>query len=176
MTQTKPTTAETTLPDLIAQLAPPPVPEAISLWPQTPLAKSLLLMALFLVLALASLAYRRYRANAYRRAALRALDTVADDPAQIAELLRRTALVAYPRDQVAGLTGSVWLDFLNHHYPGNAFTGALGETLLQGAYRTCPPLPALTSAARNWIRHHVQASPPPTKSYEQRSANAEKTL
>ncbi|MCA0893990.1 DUF4381 domain-containing protein [Microbulbifer agarilyticus] len=175
MTQTKPTTTETTLPDLIAQLAPPPVPEAISLWPQTQLAKSLLLMALILVLALAALAYRRYRANAYRRAALRALDTVEGDPAQIAELLRRTALVAYPRDQVAGLTGSVWLDFLNQHYPGNVFTGAVGETLLQGAYRTCPPLPALTSAARDWIRHHVKATPSSAKNSVQPTASVEKT-
>ncbi|MCA0901151.1 DUF4381 domain-containing protein [Microbulbifer agarilyticus] len=176
MAQSNPTTTETTLPDLIAQLAPPPVPDAISLWPQTPLAKSLLLSVLLLVLAVAALAYRRYRANAYRRAALRALDTVEGDPAQIAELLRRTALVAYPRDQVAGLTGSVWLDFLNRHYPGNAFTGAVGETLLQGAYRPCPPQPALTSAARNWIRQHVKATPSPAKSSVQPTTSAEKTL
>ncbi|WP_105103749.1 DUF4381 domain-containing protein [Microbulbifer pacificus] len=150
--ETAPT--ETTLPDLIEQLVPPPVPEAVSLWPQTPLAKSLLALLLVLVLFLAWRAWRHYRANAYRRAALKALAGAGDNPAQIAALLRRTALAVYPREQVAGLTGEDWLAFLNRQYRGNAFKGDVGETLLRGAYRNCPPHPALTRAARDWIRHH----------------------
>ena len=146
--------AETTLPDLIAQLAPPPIPEPVSLWPQTPLAKSLLAMLLLLALYLAWRVYRHYRANAYRRAALKALQNAGDDPATIADLLRRTALAIYPRQQVAGLTGKDWLDFLNRQYRGSAFRGALGETLLRGAYRDCAPDVALTRAAREWIGHH----------------------
>ena len=165
MAQTEPgTTAntETTLPDLIAQLVPPPVPEAISLWPQTPLAKSLLAILLLLAITLFWRACRHYRKNAYRRAALKTLRTVNDDPGEIAELLRRTALAAYPRQRVAGLTGADWLAFLNRHYPGNAFHGEAGEALLRGAYKECPPSAALAAAARHWIRTHNTEIAPPT--------------
>ncbi|WP_066963324.1 DUF4381 domain-containing protein [Microbulbifer sp. Q7] len=149
-----PPPSETTLPDLIAQLAPPPVPERVSLWPQTPLAQLLLGMVLLVCLYVAWRAYRHYRANAYRRAALKALRHAGDNPGEIAALLRRTALVAYPRAQVAGLTGERWLAFLNRQYPDDAFRSETGESLLRGAYHGYPPNPALTQAARDWIRHH----------------------
>ncbi|MBN8432063.1 DUF4381 domain-containing protein [Microbulbifer salipaludis] len=149
-----PPPTETTLPDLIAQLAPPPVPESVSLWPQTPLAQLLLGAVLLLCLYVAWRTYRHYRANAYRRAALKALRHAGDNPGDIAALLRRTALVAYPRAQVAGLTGERWLAFLNRQYPGDAFRNDIGESLLRGAYRSCPSNPALTQAAQDWIRHH----------------------
>ncbi|WOX05151.1 DUF4381 domain-containing protein [Microbulbifer pacificus] len=156
-----PAAAEETLPDMIAQLVPPPEPPAVSMWPATPAAKSvgalLLLMLLFFV-------WRRiqtYRANAYRRAALAELQQAADDPARIAEILRRTALVAYPRTQVAALTGDDWLGFLNQHYPGNAFTGEVGRTLLQSPYRKAAPTQsgALAQVARDWIRQHKVERP-----------------
>ncbi|MBB5210848.1 DUF4381 domain-containing protein [Microbulbifer hydrolyticus] len=157
MAQTEPGTAantETTLPDLIAQLVPPPVPEAISLWPQTPLARSLLAGVLLLAIYLAWRTWRHYRKNAYRRAALNTLRTVENNPGAIAELLRRTALAVYPRQQVAGLTGAAWLAFLNRQYPGDEFRGDVGEALLRGAYTACPPNAALAAAARHWIRTH----------------------
>jgi len=154
---------ETTLPDLIAQLVPPPVPEAISLWPQTPLAKTLLAILSVFAIYLIWRAFRHYRKNAYRRAALKALRTVQDDPGEIAELLRRTALAVYPRQQVAGLTGADWLAFLNRQYPGDAFNGETGEALLRGAYKKCAPNAALTAAAHRWIRtHKTEIQSPPT--------------
>ena len=167
MAQTDSPPAETTLPDLIAQLAPPPVPQAISLWPQTPLAQALLALLVLLALYLVWRAYRHYRANAYRRAALKALESAGDDPAHIAEVLRRTALAIYPRAQVAGLTGADWLAFLNRQYPRSAFSGEVGATLLRGAYRDCAPSAALTHAATDWIRHHhrdlVPIAQPPNR-------------
>ena len=102
-----------------------------------------------------------YRANAYRRAALAELQRVQDDPAQIAEILRRTALAAYPRNKVAALTGEDWLSFLNAHYPGDGFTGEVGRTLLQSPYQKAAPAQsdALAAAARDWIRRHKVVQP-----------------
>ncbi|WP_051686988.1 DUF4381 domain-containing protein [Microbulbifer sp. HZ11] len=159
---TKPT--EATLADLIAQLVPPPVPEAISLWPQTALAKTMFTVLLVLVFFLTWKAYRHYRRNAYRRAALSALENAANDPGVIASILRRTALAVYPREQVAGLTGNHWLEFLNRQYSGTEFNGDLGEALLRGAYRSCPRNPRLTQAAKNWVRRHRSQIVPPRKS------------
>ncbi|WP_295800025.1 DUF4381 domain-containing protein [uncultured Microbulbifer sp.] len=154
MQQDKPA-AEETLPDLIAQLVPPPAPDTISLWPQTPLAKGLLLFLLLLLLLLAWYALKRYRANAYRRAALKALAQSGDDPAIIAEIVRRTALATFPRQQVAALTGNDWLDFLNRHCAGANFSGEPGHQLVHGAYRADqPPSPELARLAAHWIRRH----------------------
>ena len=163
---TNPAAGEDTLPDMLAQLVPPPEPAAISLWPATPLAQGLALLLLAGLLYLAWRWLRRYRANAYRRAAEAELGRIADDPAQIAEILRRTALAAYPRQQVAGLTGARWLEFLNRHYPGNGFQGEVGQLLLLAPYRKSAPATAtaLAHEARAWIRKH-KSEPHPQKSF-----------
>ncbi|HEY8568685.1 DUF4381 domain-containing protein [Microbulbifer sp.] len=145
-----------TLPDMIAQLVPPPQPPAVSMWPATPAAKGLAALLLLLLVFFVWRQIQTYRANAYRRAALAELQQAAEDPAQIAEILRRTALVAYPRTEVAALTGDHWLGFLNQRYPGNGFSGDVGRALLQGPYRKERPAQsgALAQAARDWIRQH----------------------
>ncbi|WP_226667567.1 DUF4381 domain-containing protein [Microbulbifer aggregans] len=158
---------EETLPDMIAQLVPPPEPPAISMWPVTPFAKGLGALLLLLLLFFIWRQLQIYRANAYRRAALAELQQTGDDPAQVAEILRRTALGAYPRTQVAALTGDEWLAFLNQHYPGDAFAGEVGRTLLQSPYaRTVPTQSrALAEAARDWIRRHKVTRPTLLASY-----------
>ena len=158
---TNPAAGEETLPDMIAQLVPPPEPPPISLWPATPLAKGLCVLLLLLLLFFIWRQIQRYRANAYRRAALAELQQSENNPAQIAEIIRRTALVAYPRETVAALTGDAWLQFLNQHYPGNAFDDEVGRTLLQGPYRKggSEHSGALARAARDWIRQHKVARP-----------------
>lgn len=158
---TNPAAGEETLPDLIAQLVPPPEPPTISMWPATPLAKGFCVLLLLLFLFFIWRQIQRYRANAYRRAALANLQQSEGDIAQIAEILRRTALAAYPRAQVAALTGEDWLHFLNQHYPKNAFDGEVGRALLQGPYRkgaTEHPS-ALAQAAQDWIQHHKVVQP-----------------
>ncbi|WP_418296233.1 DUF4381 domain-containing protein [Microbulbifer sp. SA54] len=158
---TNPAAAEETLPDMLAQLVPPPEPPAVSMWPVTPAAKGLSALLLLLLLLLIWRQIQIYRANAYRRAALAELQQAQDDPAQVAEILRRTALAAYPREQVAGLTGDDWLAFLNQGYPGDAFTGEVGRALLQGPYRKVAPAQSseLARAARDWIRRHRVTRP-----------------
>ena len=101
------------------------VPQPVSWMPQTwgwALAAALLLVV-FMLLALRAL--RGYRANAYRRQALvelngierRVLDpqTRHDAVGDLAELLKRVALVAWKREEVATLSGAAWIDFLKRH-------------------------------------------------------------
>ncbi|WP_226704165.1 DUF4381 domain-containing protein [Microbulbifer elongatus] len=158
---TNPAAGEETLPDMIAQLVPPPEPPAIPMWPATPLAKGLCALFLLILLLFIWRQIHIYRANAYRRAALAELRQGEGDAAQIAAILRRTALAAYPREEVAALTGEHWLEFLNQHYPGNAFEGEVGHELLQSPYRktTSHKSDALIQAAQDWIRQHKVVQP-----------------
>jgi uncharacterized membrane protein len=72
-------------------ILPPPVPW----WPPAPGWWLLFAAIALTALAFAFRLFRRWRVNAYRRAALREL-AVAGDVSAIAEILKRTALVAYP--------------------------------------------------------------------------------
>ncbi|WP_118136573.1 DUF4381 domain-containing protein [Oceanicella sp. SM1341] len=144
----------TTLVDLLDQLVPPAEPPPVSLMPQTWGWVALaVLLALLLALAARAL-WRRHRANAWRRAALRLLAEAGDDPARISAILRRAALTCHPRAEVAGLTGAAWLGFLDAHGGGGAFTSGPGRALATAPYSGAGPDPALTRAAIAWVRRH----------------------
>lgn len=141
----------TNLVDLIEQLQEPSPPDPVSLAPQT--AGWWGLGALVLV-ALAYGVWRllsHWRANAYRRAALRELALAGDDPAQVATILRRAALVAYPRRDVAGLTGSSWVSFLR---ATGQFPEAASQALIRAPYDPCTRADGLKQAAQDWLRSH----------------------
>ncbi|WP_133707882.1 DUF4381 domain-containing protein [Rhizobium sp. BK313] len=118
---------------------------------------------------------RRYRANAYRREARRILDEIEirirnpetrqDAIHELACLLKRTALAAWPRDQVACLSGAAWVHFLDGHAEGGA-GNALARLLDDAEYRDSSSIGGLpqndgddiAAAVRGWIeRHHVSA-------------------
>jgi hypothetical protein len=139
---------------------PPPVSMAPSTWGWTALAGLLLALV-----ALAAWAWLRHRRRtAYRRAALAELSALApalsggEAPAlaALAELIRRTALVAFPRERIATLTGNGWIAFLDR--TGGSFA-PFGAALAAGPYAADPPAfdgPGLLRAARHWIaRHHA---------------------
>ena len=75
-------------------------------------------------------------------------------------LLKRTALAAWPRSEVAALGGRDWARFLDATSGGNGFSAGAGETLERLAYGGGTALPEphelrrLTDAAENWIRRH----------------------
>lgn len=134
----------------------PPVPW----WPPAP-GWWILAAAVLAALAILTIeALRRYRRNAYRRAALAELDAIgavadAAGAAAVSAVLKRTALVAYPRAEVARLTGEGWLAFLDRaagtkgfaHDPAAALArAASGAPVGDGA--------ALLAAARRWVTHH----------------------
>ena len=79
---------------------------------------------------------RRFRKNRYRRLALEELAVIEQELqqperrakalAEIPVLLKWTALAAFPRSEVAGLSGEKWLAFLDKTIGGKRFHGGRG--------------------------------------------------
>lgn len=89
-------------------------PTPVNLFPLAPvLSVLLILLAFALMLGLVRGALNWHR-NAYRREGLRQLQQAAE-PAEILILLKRVALVQWPRESVAPLHGDEWIAFLNEH-------------------------------------------------------------
>lgn len=87
-----------------------------------------------------------------RRAALAELNRARDDPAPIADILRRTALAAYPRMEVASLSSGPWVTFLDARAKEGGFAGGAGRAIAEAPYRPVPPASGLPALARRWIR------------------------
>ena len=120
------------------------VPAPVSWLPPAPGWYALGLTILLLLLWGAMLWYRRWKRNAYRREALAELDrfeaafagngTVSELLPRLPELLKRTAIAAYGRGEVASLSGKSWLDFLDHSMGKPLFSGERGGLLLTCSY------------------------------------------
>ncbi len=147
-------TQPVTLIDLLDRLIEAPEPQPVSMMPQTWGWVVVVAILLLAGVVIAVRLRRRYRANAYRRDALRELDAARHDPAAIADILRRTALAAYPRRNVAGLAGEDWLRFLDEHGPGKDFSQGPGRLVAEAPYRTESEDPALYRVARSWVARH----------------------
>ena len=158
------------LDNLFDIVTPPPMPW----WPPAPGWFVVGGAAVVLVIRLAWWAWKRWRAAAYRRAAVaewQQLKSRAADPGQreaalrqLPELVKRTALAAFPREEVASLSGAAWLQLLDRTGRTDAFTRGTGRLLSELAYD--PRLSArLDSAAveelfgvvRRWIGRHSTA-------------------
>jgi hypothetical protein len=114
---------------------------------------------------------RRYLADRYRREALlgwAALAASLDGEggraaalAALAVLLKRTALTAWPRAEVASLSGPAWIDFLRRH-AGRARVDEPMSRLLDAAEYRPEALAAFSPsdahacarAVRDWIECH----------------------
>lgn len=147
-----------------------PLPAPVSYAPQTIgwLFVALLLIAIALVCAW--FAWRRHERSRYRREALAELahietklndqSTRATALAEIAPLIKRTALAAAPREQVAALSGASWLAYLRRTH--GAFDDESGALLYAASYAPREHLARVTQqeaqrlvqAARDWIGHH----------------------
>jgi len=147
-------------------------PAPVSAWPLAPGAQALVALALVWMAAGCFLWWRRRRANAYRRVAVRELARLRPslrEPStrggallELAVLLKRVALAAYPREQVASLTGDAWIRFLDGTVRGSPFAGRPGELLARipsapeavVAEAGEDEMKALERSAARWIRHH----------------------
>ncbi len=161
--------------DALAGLHDIVVPEPVSYAPQT--IGWYVVLAVLLIGAgwLAVRAWRRARAERYRRLALAELaviETAVHDPARRGEalsalpaLLKRTALARFPREEVGSLSGDAWLAFLERTGPG-AFAGTAGARLAELSYaRPARPVAddecaTLLGGARRWIEAHRSADEP----------------
>jgi hypothetical protein len=105
--------------------------------------------------------YWQYRRSALRRVALKELGRLAraepDDgrlSAALNQLLRRVALACFAREQVAGLSGEAWLEFLDAQAQVKGFVAGPGRVLATAPYamRCTLDRAALIALARQWIQ------------------------
>lgn len=146
---------------------PPPVPW----WPPAP--GWYFVIALLLAGSIWAVVrwIKHYRANRYRREALDELDglqSAATDPltraqalSGLPELLKRAALSAFSRDQVASLSGEVWHRFLDESAGIGDFCGGAGALLDDLAYDPAAAAgfdekasARLFAAAGRWLKKH----------------------
>ncbi|NEX21145.1 DUF4381 domain-containing protein [Thiorhodococcus mannitoliphagus] len=131
-------------PDPLADLRDWHLPDPLSWWPPAPGWWILLgLAVLAMVAAFLWIRRLRRRGRAWRAAkrelvGLRAAYESDRDGrrfiAELSRLLRRLALLRYPRERVAGLSGSAWLEFLDATGGAGGFVGGAGR-ILMAAYR-----------------------------------------
>ena len=106
---------------------------------------------------LAFRAWRRWRANAYRRAALKEIQS-ATNLVEVAEILKRTALCAFPRTDVASLSGDAWSEWLRQAV-AQELPAPVAETLAHGVFdgTNSKNRADVVSFVASWIRHHRRA-------------------
>ena len=150
--------------ELLERLSPVPEPAVVSLWPQTEAWFWVALVGLVVAAGLVRRFWLRRHANAYRRAALEEIRLAGESPAALAEILRRTALAAFPRADVAGLFGEEWLAFLDR--TGGSRSGSGASAFREGPGRAFAVAPyeretpersdakELSSLAMGWVRRH----------------------
>jgi hypothetical protein len=165
--------------DPLAQLADIHLPGEVPFWPPAPgwwVLAGLLLLGFVLI---GRYYYRQRQTRRRMNAALFELDQTyrnwqqqsqADDARNQAGLdllyginatLKRVALVYYPQVDVAKLTGSAWLRFLDAADQGKDFSEGPGKVLSDGTYRPVfsADVDALYALARRWImRCYLQPS------------------
>jgi hypothetical protein len=149
--------------DALSQLKEIHLPSPINWWPLAPGWYFVILLLLIVIISLIYVVNKK-RLNALAKN--QALDLLEiynehykkDKNAQlliarISELLRRVALVYYPRVEVASLHGVAWLEFLNKTGKGIDFQ-PVKSILLDSPFKveeTVNPLP-LSSRAKQWIK------------------------
>lgn len=154
----------------VQKLADIVTPPPASLVPQT-WGWAVLGVAVLALAAWCLLRWRRRRqANRYRREGLAELArierTMAVTPdaalAALPSLLKRVALAAWPRPQVAALSQTQWIDFLQKTEGNTASPSPLAQLLDDAEYRRAGEATALSPsdaraclrAARAWIEDH----------------------
>ena len=123
------------------------VPDPVPFWPLGQGSYLLLAAILITAVILAYLCRERYRKNQYRRDGLTLLSgalTVYD----VSVILKRVALVAFPRTEVAPLYGAEWVSFLQKTCPECNFEE-------MGASPEIEAGEVLKDGASFWIRNHT---------------------
>ena len=150
------------LPQLLDLLHDIVRPDPVAWTPQT---IGWAIVAVWLLVVTALIAWNRYlgwKRNRYRRDALAILKTIEQQPQhdgawaaeQVALHLKRTALAAYPRAEVASLYGSRWAAFLSESAGNDPVVSAAAEDLATAAYRAGVDGNSLIAPARRWLKVH----------------------
>lgn len=133
-------------PDTLAELREIHLPPPVSWWPPAPGWWLLAGLLVAFALLLAVWWRRRHRQGALARQARAELARVRRhyqekrDPRvmarELSRLLRRVAISCFPREQVAGLTGEAWLEFLDRALGEreSPFRQGVGRVLVEAPY------------------------------------------
>ena len=151
----------------VNNLEPITAPEPVSFWPPQP--GWYVVIAILVVLLIYGI-YRyiqHKRRNAYRKRALQELDKLSTRPvdqallADLNALLKVTALKGYPRNMVADLTGTPWLEFLDRTDSKSEFKDAPGNLLAKASFVQADNLQLnqndwneLIRMSQGWIKSH----------------------
>ena len=126
-----------------------------------------ILLAVLLVLGMLWLR-RRYQRRRFKRQAILELEHITDRykddydglVAETGIWLRRVALQRYPQEEVASLTGSAWLEFLDATGGEGEFRNGAGQVLETGPYRQrvqAVAVDSLLALARSWGLKNLEA-------------------
>lgn len=143
----------------------PPLPE---FWPPAPGWWIAVAAVTGLLVFVSLYGYRRYRRHRQCRRVLAALEDLAADYSAanasgfvtgVSGLLRRVALLRFPRRQVAALFGVDWCRFLDDTGGNGAFCQGAGRVLATGPYtaRVEVEPEQLIALASDWIRKNLGA-------------------
>jgi hypothetical protein len=130
----------------------------------------LIALALLLLAALVFFFHRRYRANAYRRQAVKQLQELHNDwlagsnvhtyLGAINALLKSVALRAFPRSDVASRNGAEWVLFLNQTLSAKTGGSHFTEEFAAAHYQAATPAvncEDIYHATTLWIKQHRAA-------------------
>lgn len=147
----------------MTNLVQPLPPEAVPWWPPAPGWYVLMVLIIVGLLWMGWRVVRRWRANAYRREAARLVDCVADRGTldELPEIVKRAALLAFPRSEVASLSGDEWLGFLDGTLGSTGFTTGSGRLFADLAFSrdggsglTQEESQTLINLAKRWVNGH----------------------
>jgi hypothetical protein len=166
----------------IADLRDYALPAPVGLFPLSTGAWLFVAALLVALLGWAAWGILRWRSRAYRRAGLGLLSQLRKDVESlsggggahhagsvpeaahgISVILKRVALVTYPREDVAALFGDAWVAFLRKTCHGAPLPAAAATLLSSGAPITClnDEREQLFTFAALWIEKHQPAQPDP---------------
>ncbi|WP_298622232.1 DUF4381 domain-containing protein [uncultured Legionella sp.] len=150
-------------PDPLAQLKDIHLPEPVSWWPLATGWYGLMLLIVLILMFITYRVYKRHINGLAKNKALLLLKTYKEHydkernaqitSARISELLRRVALVYYPRTEVAAIHGDEWVDFLNKTSKKLDFK-PVKAMLLESPFKTgeSVDLQPLFTRAEQWIK------------------------
>jgi hypothetical protein len=146
------------------------LPGSPSLWPPAPGWWIAAIVTLALLIWISVLVWRSLKIRRQRKQILGLLEQLEQSSsntrpteflARLSRLLRRLALMRFPRDEIAPLTGKDWLRFLDESGGNGQFCQGPGQVLADGPYvRDLPDgidTRALTKLVRDWIRKNSGA-------------------
>ncbi|MDO8844722.1 DUF4381 domain-containing protein [Methylicorpusculum sp.] len=142
------------------------LPDAIGWWPPAMGWWLLVILIPLMILLLIKLIRHITRSTAIK-SAKRILTEIKQDSTkneleklrEISILLRRVAVSVAPRENIAGLTGQAWLDFLDQGMKDKPFTQGIGQCLINTPYQNKTSINVdinhLISLCQQWLK--VQA-------------------